>query len=249
MNVTILSYNIWGMPWGNRRIDELLLWIFNQSDAEIVCLQEVFSKYHRQSIQEKAEVLGWSVFFPDDPCWLGTCLNSFHSGSGLCILVKPSIEVLDEIQFSPYEVVDSYVEKLVSKGYFGLHLQKDTTRFTVLNTHMISDVTECSPFRLVHGLGRRLQEKQLLEAAQTIHQPVLIVGDLNQEEHHYLHRMYQNEEYTFPATQEQLDHVVCLMRDHHIFQVQRVRFFHDILFSDHSPLVVTVQVSSKDKPD
>ena len=249
MNVKILSYNIWGMPWGCRAIEELLLWLLCESGAEIVCLQEVFSKHHRLIIQEKASAAHWSAYFPDDPCWLGTCLNSFRSGSGLCILVKSTVDVLEEVPFTPYQNVDSYIEKLVCKGYFGLSLQKESTKFTVLNTHMISDVTDCSPFRIVHGYSRRLQEKQLLEAAQHISQPVLIVGDLNQEEHHYFHRMYPDEDYTFPSTLEQLDHVVCLPRDTNCFEANDIRFFQDIGFSDHIPLRVTVQVKSKDKAD
>ena len=178
-----------------------------------------------------------------------TLFEFIPSGSGLCILVKPSIEVLDELPFVPYKNVDSYIEKLVCKGYFGLSLQKGNISFTLINTHMISDVTDCSPFRIAHGHSRRLQEKQLLEAGQTISQPLLIVGDLNQEEHHYFYRMYPDEDYTFPSTLEQLDHVVCLSRDKNCFEIKEVCFFQDIPFSDHIPLKVTVQLKSKDKAD
>lgn len=249
MNVSILSYNIWGMPWGCRNIHELLLWIFCKSGAEIVCLQEVFSKRHRLIIEEKANAAHWKVFFPDDPCWAGMCLNSFHSGSGLCILVKSTVEVLQEIPFVAFQNVDSYIEKIVRKGYFGLYLQKEGICFSLLNTHLISDVTDCSPLRIAHGHGRRFQEKQLLESAILLNHPVLLVGDFNQEEHHYLYRMYPDEDYTFPSTLEQLDHVVCLTRDKSWFQVKEVCFFQDILYSDHIPLKVTVHIKSKFKPN
>lgn len=249
MNISILSYNIWGMPWGCRNIHELLLWIFCKSGAEIICLQEVFSKSCRLIIQEKARAAQWQVFFPEDPCWAGACINSFHSGSGLCILVKSTVEVLEEIPFVAFYHVESYVEKLVSKGYFGVVLQKEGVSFSIINTHLISDVTECSPFRIAHGHGRRLQEKQLIEGATNLKDPMLVVGDLNQEEHHYFHRMYPDEDYTFPNTLEQLDHVVCLPRDQSLFEVKEVCFFQDIVYSDHIPLKVTVQVKSKCKAD
>lgn len=249
MNINILTYNIWGMPWGCRTIHELLLWIFCKSGAEIVCLQEVFSKSHRKIIEEKATAAHWRAFFPEDPCWAGMCLNSFHSGSGLCILVKSTVNILEEYPFVAFRDVDSYIEKIVCKGYFGLYLEKDGVAFSLLNTHMISDVTDCSPLRIAHGHGRRLQEKQLLEGAAELKGPVLIAGDMNQEEHHYFHRMYPDEDYTFPSTLEQLDHVVCLPRDSRSLEAKEVCFFQDVLYSDHIPLRVSVQVKSKFKPD
>ncbi len=249
MEVKIVSYNIWGMPWGTRQIHEILMWLLCQSGAEIICLQEVFAKWHRDVIREKAEAAKWQVFFPEDSCWAGRCLNAFHSGSGLCMLVHPSLQVVSELPFTPYDHVDSFIERLVTKGFFGLVFQKKGVRFSLVNTHMIADMTECSPFRVAHGHARRFQEKQLMETALKFRGPILIVGDLNQEEHHYLHRMYPDQDYTFPSTLEQLDHVVCLPRDQHLFHVKEVRFFQDILYSDHIPLSVCVQLKSKAKPD
>lgn len=249
MHVKIVSYNIWGMPWGTQSIHEILMWLFCQSGGEIICLQEVFSKWHRQVIGEKARVAGWQLFYPSDSCWVGKCLNAFHSGSGLCILVHPKIHVLNEIPFVPFTYVDSIIESLVRKGYFGLQMKKNGIPFSLFNTHMIADMTECSPLRIAHGHGRRFQEKQLMESAMNIKGSLLIVGDLNQEEQHYLHRMYPHEDWTFPTTQEQLDHVVCLIRDKNCFQVKKVNFFQDIRFSDHIPIRVDVHIKSKDKPD
>lgn len=249
MHVRIVSYNIWGMPWGTKSIHEILMWLFCQSGGEIICLQEVFSKSHREIIQEKAAAAGWQVFYPSDACWVGSCLNAFHSGSGLCILVHPKIHVLNDIPFAPFAYVDSFIESLVRKGFFGLQMEKQGISFSVLNTHMIADMTECSPLRVAHGHGRRFQEKQLMEAAEEVKGPLLIVGDLNQEEHHYLHRMYPHEDWTFPITQEQLDHVVCLIRDKHCFRVKQVKFFQDLRFSDHIPIRVDVHVKSKSKTD
>ena len=130
-----------------------------------------------------------------------------------------------------------------------MSLSKEGQQFTVLNTHLIADMTECSPLRVAHGHARRFQEKQIEEAAKEIHQPTLIVGDLNQEEHHYLHRLYSDQDYTFPSTLEQLDHVVCLPRDSTCFHSKEVCFFQDILYSDHIPIRVKIQLKSKDKPD
>lgn len=249
MNVKILTYNIWGMPWGTKSIHEILLWIFCSSGAEVVCLQEVFSKRHRDILEMKAAAAHWRVFFPEDPCLAGMCFNAFRSGSGLCILVNPSIHVLHEIPFTAFTSVEAYVEKLVRKGFFGLVLEKNGRSFSLLNTHMVADMTECYPLRIGHGHGRRFQEKQLMEAAKVLKGPVLIAGDLNQEEHHYLHRMYERDDWTFPTTLEQLDHVVCLHQDHKAFVVEAVKFFQEIQYSDHIPLRVDIQLVSNDKPD
>ena len=249
MQVKVLTYNIWGMPWGTNSIHEILLWIFCKSGAEVVCLQEVFSKHHRRIIQEKADAARWQAFFPKDPCFAGMCLNAYHSGSGLCILVNPYISVLQEIPFVAYDHVDAYVEKLVKKGFFGLRLEKKGVKFTICNTHMISDQTECSPLRIVHGHSRRFQEKQLVETTSLWERPVLIAGDLNQEEHHYLQRLYTHQDWTFLSTFEQLDHVVCLLKDSLRFTTKGLHFFQDIHYSDHIPLLVDVHISSKCKPD
>jgi endonuclease/exonuclease/phosphatase family metal-dependent hydrolase len=249
MIVKVLTYNIWGMPWGTKNIHEILLWIFCNSGADIVCLQEVFSKRHRDIIEMKAAAAHWQTFFPLDPCFAGTCLNAFRSGSGLCILVSPKLTMLNEIPFTAFTTVESYVEKLVRKGFFGLQLEKEGVFFSLLNTHMVADMTDCSPIRIAHGHGRRFQEKQLMEAAKVLQGPVLIAGDLNQEEHHYLHRMYDRDDWTFPSTMEQLDHVVCLHSDRKRFHVQDVKFFQEIKYSDHIPLRVDIQFISKDNAD
>lgn len=245
MQVKVLTYNVWGMPWGSKHLHEILLWLFCQSGAEIICLQEVFSKHQRMIIESKAKAAHWQAFFPNDPCLAGTCFNAFHSGSGLCILVSPSIEVLNEIPFIPYQAVDAYIEKLVKKGFFGLQLRKDETTFSVVNTHLIADVTECRPLRIPHFRARRLQEKQLVETVKSFRGPTLIAGDFNQEEHHYLHRMYENEDWTFLDTFEQIDHVVCLPTEASQFSVTNVHFFQDIHYSDHIPLRVDIQINSK----
>ncbi len=240
MQIKILTYNIWGMPWGTKQIHEILLWIFCASGAEVVCLQEVFSKRHRDIIEAKAAAAHWQVFFPDDSCIAGMCLNAFHSGSGLCILVHPNLSVFHEIPFVPFANVEAYIEKVVKKGFFGLVLEKDGISFSILNTHMVADMTECYPLRIGHGHCRRFQEKQLVEAVRSLLSPVLIAGDFNQEEHHYLHRMYDRDDWTFPTTMEQLDHVVCLHQDRKAFRVDGVKFFQEINYSDHIPLRVDV---------
>jgi endonuclease/exonuclease/phosphatase family metal-dependent hydrolase len=244
MQVKVLTYNIWGMPWGTKHIHEILLWIFCSSGAEVVCLQEVFSKRHREIIEMKAKAAHWQVFFPEDPCFAGMCLNAFSSGSGLCILLNPHITFMNTIPFTPFTNVEAYIEKIVRKGFFGLQLEKEGVFFSLLNTHLVADMTECYPLRIGHGHCRRFQEKQLVEAAKPLRGPVLIVGDLNQEEHHYLHRMYDRDDWTFPSTMEQLDHVVCLYSDRKKFHVNDVKFFQEIKYSDHIPLRVDVQFLS-----
>jgi endonuclease/exonuclease/phosphatase family metal-dependent hydrolase len=242
MIVRILSYNVYGMPWGSKDIHEILMWIFCQSGADIVCLQEVFSKKYRAIIREKTAAAHWIALFPDDPCFAGKLLSSYTSGSGLCILVKPSVKLLDVLPFERYRACDAWIEKVVSKGFFGIRFRVGSKAYIVYNTHMVSDITECKPIRISHFHSRRFQEKQLLEAARRQDEPVLIVGDFNQEEFHYFHRPYTHEGWTYRTTEEQIDHVACLPEATYQFSVQDVKFHQDIPYSDHIPLLVSLEL-------
>jgi hypothetical protein len=98
-------------------IHEILMWIFCQSGADIVCLQEVFSQKYRNIIREKAAAAHWSAFFPEDPCLAGKVFASYTSGSGLCILVKPTISVLGALPFERYKACDAWIEKVVGTAF------------------------------------------------------------------------------------------------------------------------------------
>ena len=224
------------MPWGTKQIHEILLWLFCFSGADIVCLQEVFSKKHRDIILEKAEYAHWSVYFPNDKCTAGRFLDAYHSGSGLCILVKPTVQVKRVLDFVPYTACDSWIEQVVCKGYFGIEVEIEGKDYVFFNTHMVSDFTECYPLRIAHTHSRRFQEKQLLDAAKLCRVPVVIVGDFNQEEFHYFQKLYEDEGWTYRTSQEQIDHMASLHPDS--FHVKQVVFFQKILYSDHIPLAV-----------
>ncbi len=241
MNVRILTYNIYGMPWGTKQIHEILLWLFCFSGADIICLQEVFSKKHREIIQDKAEYAHWSVYFPEDACWAGRYLDAYHSGSGLCILVKPTIHVTRALPFVPYTACDSWIEQAVCKGYFGIQFRTESGKeYIVYNTHMVSDFTECYPLRIAHTHSRRFQEKQLLDAVKYSHCDAIIAGDFNQEEFHYFQKMYEDEGWTYRTSQEQIDHFACLHSQ--VFHVKKVTFFHKIVYSDHIPLAMDLKL-------
>lgn len=236
MRVRILTYNVFGMPWGSKELNEILMWIFCKSQAHIVCLQEVFSKKYRKVIHEKAEAAHWKVFFPRDPCFAGQFLNAYHSGSGLCILVHPRIEVMNVFDFIPYKACDAYIEKLVCKGYFGLRFRIGSKAYVVYNTHMVSDITECKPIRISHFHSRRFQEKQLLETAREHDETVFMLGDFNTEEFHYLCKPYSQEGWTYSTTEEQIDHLACLPEARGSFPIREVLFYQDIRYSDHIPV-------------
>lgn len=240
MLLKIVSYNIYGMPWGTKDIHQILLWIFCFSRADIVCLQEVFSKAHRELIVEKAEYAHWSAYFPDDACWAGRFLNAYHSGSGLCILVKPTVRVTRVLDFVPYTACDSWIEQLVCKGYFGIQFSVEGREYVLYNTHMVSDFTECYPLRIAHTHSRRFQEKQLLDAVKSTGCPTFIGGDFNQEEFHYFQKLYDAEGWTYRTSQEQIDHFACLPGKS--FVVKGVTFHQKLLYSDHVPIVMEIDL-------
>lgn len=237
MPLRILSYNIYGIPWTFCRIHETLMWIFCKSGADIVCLQEVFSTTQREVISEKAESIGWSVFFPENQCLLSYFTPWFISGSGLCILVKPGVKVLQILPFQAYNLSDYFVEILVQKGFFGITVLHEGKPLNILNTHLQSDFTKLNDICCIsYARIRKQQEKMMYDYMCDLNGYSIAVGDFNQELFYYFEKLYKNRDITFWNTKEQLDHVVGLADN--TISVKKVNFYQDIPYSDHIPIAV-----------
>jgi len=239
MPLRSLSYNIYGIPWTFCRIHESLMWIFCKSGADVVCLQEVFSNSQREVISEKAQSIGWSVFFPHNQCLLSYLTPWFTSGSGLCILVRPGIKVLRQLPFKAFGVSDFFVEILVQKGFFGLTVLHEGKPLNILNTHLQSDFTKFKEICCIsYAKIRRQQEKIMYNFMRQLPGESVAVGDFNQENFTYFEKLYDDYEITFWDTKEQIDHIVGLPGGG--LTVKNVKVYQDVPYSDHQPITVDI---------
>ncbi len=240
MNLHVLTYNVFGMPWGLQSIESILLWAFYDTDAEILCLQEVFSEDHKNRIQEvcNRSFSQWNCWFPQaEPTCLSRLTSYFSSITGLCILTRKSIEILATPYFEAFQN-RSNVDRWVQKGFFHIHCQKEETIFHLITTHFQSDFTECK-FRVRYENQRKLQEAQLFEYCKNLPN-VILLGDFNTKNFRYFSFINPILEITLKETGESLDH--CLSLPSSRITCKFTKYFHDIVLSDHTPVLFHLKV-------
>ncbi len=235
MNLHVLTYNVFGMPWGKCGIESILLWAFYDTDAEVLCFQEVFSESEKRKIQEicSRKYSQWNCWFPEtEPTCLSRLTSYFSSVSGLCILTKNHIQILAKPYFEQFQQ-NSNVDCWVRKGFFHLPCKKDGVTFHLLTTHFQSDFTECK-CRIRYQPVRVIQEQQVYQYCK--HLPNLIlVGDVNMNKFHHFEPVNQQFEITLQDTGECLDH--CLRIPKSPVSCNSVTYFQQIQLSDHTPVL------------
>jgi exonuclease III len=235
MAVNLLTYNTHGLPWNRVKMPEIANWIFGLSNADVVCLQEVFSKKDREYLVYRTEEEGWVALFPDD---LG-CIPGLECSSGLMILVRPNLTIVGEPVFQPFKTCNG-VDRFVSKGYFKVTLSNNLHEFQLFNTHMQSDVTEFWCRRLNYVWARCEQEKELFLEASKEELPV-ILGDINTNRFEYFVPVDPDFHITFPGTGEHLDHLLILDKDMHKIDYAPTVYHMNVPWSDHIPVVYQVR--------
>ena len=235
MALNILTYNLNGIPWQRVPIHNITDWIFKLSNAHVVCLQEVFSIKHRAYLVKRAEEEGWKALYPSDR----SCIPYLECGSGLLTLVHPSLQIMSCPVFEPFKLRHG-ADRLVSKGYFKVHLSNGLHTFQLFNTHMQSDVTNYSCYRLNYGYARSEQEKQLFLAASDEEFP-LIIGDVNMSEFECFEMVDLNYHITFPQTGEHLDHLLAVPGQMHKIEYAETTYHENVPWSDHIPIVYAVR--------
>ena len=233
--ISLLTYNIHGLPWNHINVQEIADWIFILAKPKVICLQEVFSKKHRDYFVNYAEYQGYTAVYPRDT----TCIPRMECGSGLLILLHPSVTFLSEPVFEPFQNVNG-VDRLVSKGYFKVNLRHGLHDFQLFNTHMQSDVTEFWCYRLNYNLARSEQEKELFLAASKEDHP-LVIGDMNMSEFECFEKLDPIFHVTFPGTDEHLDHLLVLSRDSNKTEHIETIYHENVPWSDHVPVIYTVR--------
>lgn len=234
MNLHVLTYNVFGMPWGKCSIESILLWVFYDTDAEVLCFQEVFSQCEKAKIEEicSRTYSQWNCWFPETE---STCLSRltsyFSSVTGLCVLTKKSIQVIDMPFFQHFQA-NSNVDRWVRKGFFHLPCKKDGVLFHLITAHFQSDFTEWK-CRIRYQHVRDLQERQIYNYCKTL-QNLILVGDVNMSKFHYFEAVNKTFEVTLQETGECLDH--CLRIPNSQVSCNAVKYFHEVEMSDHIPV-------------
>jgi phospholipase C len=236
MNLRVLTYNVFGMPWGLSSIESVLLWTLYATDAEIVCLQEVFSEDHKQRIQEvcSRSTSRWTCWFPiAEPTCLSRLTPWFSSSSGLCILTLNSITVHSNPEFHSF-TDSSNVDKWVRKGFFHLSCEKNGVPFHLMTTHFQSDFTECK-CRIRYEQIRQLQEDQLYLSCKDLPN-LIVVGDFNMSSFRHFNLLNTHLEPSLQETGESLDHCVTVKCCKTV-TCKSTTYFQDIHLSDHVPVL------------
>jgi exonuclease III len=235
MSLHLLTYNIFGMPWGCKNIESVLLWCFYKTDAEILCFQEVFSEEHKQKIMDicSKQESSWNCWFPSvDPTCLSRITSFFELPSGLCILTKKSIKIIGDPYFEEFQDSKS-LDRFVRKGFFHLSCSKENHYFDIITLHFQSDFTECQ-LRIRYQDIRIQQELQLFRYVKDL-KNAIVVGDFNTQRLYHFQFVNSNRQSTFPQTGESLDH--CLVLPNSPVSCSTCKYFHAVHFSDHTPVL------------
>lgn len=255
--VHAITYNVHGLPWVPTNLEKILYWLLEMR-VSIVCFQEVFTAKGRQTIRERLEPHGYAVLIPRDE---GVSL--FPSGLVTAVL-RDAYTVLDT-SFRPF--LDYHnVEIFANKGFHRLHLEDVGTRrrFHILNTHTQSDEEVLAWTRYAFRKSiRHKQAAQMIahcEVEERLVDPVLVIGDFNQESslHPHLRTLHPPSavplrKATFFRTGEDLDHVAWMPT---LWLAQRpgcgfcgvqgptLDFckVHDVDWSDHAPVELKVRI-------
>jgi exonuclease III len=240
--VSILTYNINGLPWAPEHTDPIGQWS-GTCGAELLCFQEVFTTVRKTTLQTILESYGYTVYYPHD------AIGESVVASGLAIaLHKDSLWKVQTTRFTPFFQYN-YWDCFANKGYYAICLMHTTgTTIRVLNTHMQSNWE--IPYISGTFYTNHIRTKQLEEIVKeygTSDILTLIVGDLNQEG--IIHPRVQNlcckpenRIITFPSTNTNVDHVSWLVGTGTLPVLKNIRSANEVSWSDHSPLLCKLAV-------
>jgi endonuclease/exonuclease/phosphatase family metal-dependent hydrolase len=248
MDISIITYNIHGLPWIRCPVVAIATWIVERS-PDIVCIQEIFQDADRDTMKRCLEAGGYTVQIPMD--FIPACLSS-----GLLTAVRSQRFTLHNSIFQPF--FHNFLEDtFANKGFHILTLYdpRHNRYFRILNTHLQSNVElSCIIGTKIVCAVRNNQAAQILDyVGRDAGAPSLLVGDLNthKDPHRYLRILHPLAKITFPATGENLDHVAWMPLEwagtcgycaiHGPLSVGCV-VHSDIEWSDHLPVEYTIHL-------
>jgi endonuclease/exonuclease/phosphatase family metal-dependent hydrolase len=211
MDISIITYNIHGLPWIRCPVEAIAAWVLQKS-PDIVCFQELFKKTDRAAMTRFLEAGAYTVSEPRDDIGAGL-------SSGLLTAHRRHRFRPVTSSFQPF--FDTLLEdSFANKGFHRLVLEDPAFKrtFSIFNTHLQSNVE----LRWLIGGMDRMRSIRSKQAAQILafaddHDagiPALLVGDLNThtDPHRYMRILHPPDDVkvTFPATGENLDHVAWM---------------------------------------
>jgi len=229
MRLSVLTYNIRGLPWIACPI-KLIMKFINTKQADIICLQEVFTRALCNEVYKEAKKMGYNIFFPPKSCHV----PFFANPSGLCILAKREHHVIDTPIFEPFRR-NGGLDWFVRKGLFSIRIKNNQKEYDIINTHFQSDITDCTCYRINYPRQRIEQEKQLIRFCQRLKFP-LIFGDLNQDQFNFFEQFDPDFHVTFPGTGEHLDHMLYTADYEKLIIDRSIVYYDDCRLSDHIPI-------------
>jgi endonuclease/exonuclease/phosphatase family metal-dependent hydrolase len=259
MQVHAITYNIHGLPWSRAPLEKIAVWCLEQR-VPILCFQEVFTEAGRSILQTYLERNGYRVLIPHD-----AGVSLFPSGLLTAIDVR-QYDILGHT-FQPFLHYHN-VEIFSNKGFHRITLRlrgqnkiAATAAFHIINTHTQSDEEVFVWTRYSYKKEIRYkQAEQILEACKELRDPVIVIGDFNQESslHPHLRTLHPPsslplKKATFFRTGEDLDHVAwmplqwssalggCGFCGSYGPQLEYCKI-HNVTWSDHAPVEVKVRV-------
>jgi endonuclease/exonuclease/phosphatase family metal-dependent hydrolase len=251
--IHLLTYNIRGLPWVKCPVQQIGHWL-GENRFPILCLQEVFTNAARLEFEKILPQYGYRVLRPRDE---ETC----PINSGLLVAFHESDYEILSTCFQSYRNY-RFVDCAANKGFFRIRVLNRRTgqHIHIVNTHMQSDTEVSWVFgRRATERVRRKQAEEILDFFKDTVEPVLVIGDLNQETilHPYLRSLHPPsslplKKSTFFKTGEDLDHAAFLplqwvSKDCGFCgpigpKLQEIRVHTDIVWSDHAPVEMKITI-------
>lgn len=168
----ILTWNIYMLPGlvplpGRAKRAEKIVDTLSRSNIDIIIFQEVF---HKKTYEYLKNNLASSYPFMYGP--FNPAKNGLHTNSGVWVISKIKLEVLDAIEFE----AKSGIDKIAKKGAVLLSGSFQSTPFQILGTHMQADYKPA-----IRRLQFHQMRTQLLEKHQQKGVPQILTGDMNTE--------------------------------------------------------------------
>ena len=173
-HLRILSWNIKMMPvpygWflnSVERAENIIYALKNSEIYDVILFQEAFSEKIQKMIFDGLQSIYSYQIIPRDQ------MNFFKTNSGLWVISRNPITLIDEISFSNLRGWD----KLTSKGAKLYSINKNGQKIYLINTHMQSD------YKTKYNMVRTDQYTEINENLILPHVkqgiPLIMCGDLN----------------------------------------------------------------------
>jgi endonuclease/exonuclease/phosphatase family metal-dependent hydrolase len=207
MRLTVMTYNVHGLPWSKNQSAEIVRYI-SAVRPDVLSLQEVFTDVLRRFFSDSLTALGYTVVSPRDE-------GVTFIGCGLLTAFLSSKLRLVSSCFYPFTVYHN-LEIGANKGFHTVRLEDtEGRRVLLLNTHTQSD-TLFSGFGFVSDVPttRKAQFAEMVRWLEKDRDPVVLLGDMNCETSPHPHIRFLNDSVarksTFEKTGEDIDHVAWI---------------------------------------